>query len=231
MAMTWEQAQPPVHQTAAQITQLMTRANAADEEHRRMHAELEHTKAQLTQANASGGKGEFRLIDPKSMIPDKLGTDKTSWRQWAENTRAYVAMLSPTLSQQLKKVEGLEAKLTLDDLEAAAVPEHHASQMSRYLLLLSEGNANTRVKASPAQGEHALETWRSLSWEYDRKGLGTEFVELSDLVSTSKLRAKTLTDIGMAIESWEALERRHKERQGIELPEKVRMSMIVSSLN
>ena len=104
--MTWEQAQPgidqmaaQVHQLTDQITQLLTRANAADEEHRRMHAELEHNKAQLTQANASGGKGDFRLIDPKSMIPDKLGTDKTPWRQWAENTRAYVAMLSPTLSQ------------------------------------------------------------------------------------------------------------------------------------
>ena len=129
-------------------------------------------------------------------------------------------MLSPTLSQQLKKVEGLEAKLTIDDIEAAAVPEHHASQMSRYLLLRSEGNANTRVKASLERGEHALETWRSLSWEHDPKGLGTELVELSDLVSPSKLKAKTLTDIGKAIESWEALERRHKERQGIELPEK-----------
>ena len=98
--------------------------------------------------------------------------------------------------------------------------------MSRYLLLRSEGNANTRVKASLERGEHALETWRSLSWEYDPKGLGTELVELSDLVSPSRLKAKTLTDIGMAIESWEALERRHKERQGIELPEKVRISIL-----
>ena len=65
------------------------------------------------------------------MIPDKLGTDKTPWRQGAENTRAYVAMVSPTLSTQLKRVEGRETKLVTEDIDAAAVPEHHAAHMSR----------------------------------------------------------------------------------------------------
>jgi hypothetical protein len=116
---TWEQAQPYLDTMATQINQLMSRADAADAEHRRIHAELEQTKAQLTQANAAGGRGEFRLIDPKSMIPDKLDTSKTPWRQWAENTRAYVSMLNPILSTQLKKVEGLETKLTPEDIEAA----------------------------------------------------------------------------------------------------------------
>ena len=30
----------------------------------------------------------------------------------------------------------------------------------------------------------------------------------------------------MAIESWEAMERRHQQRQGIELPEKIRISIL-----
>ena len=51
-------------------------------------------------------------------------------------------------------------------------------------------------------------------------------MELSDFASPSKLRAKTLAGISMAIESWEAMERRHKERQEIELPEKVRTSIL-----
>ena len=132
----------------AHINQLMSRTDAADAEHRAMHAELEQTKAQLAQANAAGGRGEFRLIDPKSMIPDKLDTSKTPWRQWAENTRAYVSMLNPILSTHLKRVEGIETKLTTADIEAAAVPEHHAAQMTRFLLLQSVGNANTLIKAS-----------------------------------------------------------------------------------
>ena len=47
-----------------QITQLLDRTHAADEEHRRVHTELERTKAQLAQNTATDCKGEFRLIDP-----------------------------------------------------------------------------------------------------------------------------------------------------------------------
>ena len=68
------------------------------------------------------------------------------------------------------------------------------------------------VKALADRGEHALETWRLLSKEFDPKGLGTELVELSELVSPSKLRAKTASGISAAIENWEAMERRVKDR-------------------
>ena len=156
-----------VHALNAQVTQLTTRSTAADEEHRQMHAELVRTQTQLLQVNTGGGKGEFRLIDPKTMIPEKLGTGKSPWRQWAEDTRAYVAMLSPILADQLKKVEGLETKLSQADIDAALVPEHHAQQLSRYLTLRSEGNPNTMIKASVERNEHPLETWRALSWEHD----------------------------------------------------------------
>ena len=88
------------------------------------------------------------MIDPRTIIPEKLGTDKNPWRPGAENAPAYVATLSPTLAEQLKNSEGLEAKLTQADIEAAAVPEHHAAQMTRYLSLRSDGNANAMVKAS-----------------------------------------------------------------------------------
>jgi len=62
MAMTWEQMsddmkQQLIEQMTQQITQLTARANAADEEHRRVHTELERTQAQLTQGNATGGSG------------------------------------------------------------------------------------------------------------------------------------------------------------------------------
>ena len=82
------------------------------------------------------------------------------------------------------------------------------------------------VKASIERGEHPLEAWRALSWEHDPKGLGSERTELSGLVSPTKLRANSLAEISSAIESWEAMERRHKQRQGVELPEKVRISIL-----
>ena len=108
--MTLEQAAQLIDQLAqqfnqlhAQVTQLTARSISADDEHKQVHAELVRTQAQLAQANTGGGNGEFRLIDPKTMIPEKLGTGKNLWVQWAENTREYVAMLSPTLAQQFKR--------------------------------------------------------------------------------------------------------------------------------
>ena len=67
------------------VTQLTERSTSADEEHKQMHAELIRAQAQLAQV-ITGGKGEVRLIDPKAMIPEKLGTSKSPWRQWVEDT-------------------------------------------------------------------------------------------------------------------------------------------------
>ena len=62
------------------------------------------------------------MTDSKTMIPDKLGTRKSPWRQWDEDTRACVAMLSLLLVQQLKKAEGLEIKLSQADVDVAVMP-------------------------------------------------------------------------------------------------------------
>ena len=170
MAYTLEQPTDLINQLTTQVGQLLTRASTADDEHRQMHAELMKHQGQLTQTN-TGGQFKFRLVDPKTMAPEKLGSSKhplpQGWRQWADDTRAYVENLSPHLASRLKQVEGLEAKLAQVDIEAAAIQESHAQQLTRYLSLRSEGNANTMIKASIERGEHPLETWRALSWEHD----------------------------------------------------------------
>ena len=98
MAMTAEQVRQQLEALTQQISQLQqqlqssndlianlqTRTNAAEEEHRRAHTEMALMKSQL----ANGSKGEFKLIDPKTMIRDKLGSDKTPLKKWAEDTRA-----------------------------------------------------------------------------------------------------------------------------------------------
>ena len=116
--------------------------------------------------------------------------------------------------------------LAPEDINNAAVPDHHATQLSRYLLLRSEANANTLIKASQERDEHPLETWRILSHEYDPKGLGSELAEIQNLTAPSKLRAKSAAGISMAIEAWEALERRHKDRHDLSLPDKLRISIL-----
>ena len=159
------------------------------------------------------------------MIPDKLGSkDGVPWRSWSELTRAYVEMLSPTLALQLKQVEGREQPLQEDEITTAGVPEQHAAQLGRYLKLRTEGNAHTIIKSSQARSEHPLEQWRLLSWQHDPKGLGSELIEISELLSPNRLRAKSMAELGSAIETWEDQERRHKERHGVDLHEKIRIS-------
>ena len=240
MAMTLEQAQAHIEALSQQVTvlaqqaqtqqdhiqQLVAKASAADETHRQIHQELVQAKA--LQPN---GKQEFRLVDPKTMTPEKLGVDKgPAWKQWSEDTRAFVENLSLNLATELKQVEGRQEPLTEDDTALANINEAHAAQLSRFLRLNTEGHPNTMVKASKDKGEHVLETWRILSKELDPKGLGTELVELSELITPEKLKAKNPAGISAAIESWEAMERRVTKRQDTKLPEKIRVTCLLKLL-
>ena len=74
--------------------------------------------------------------------------------------------------------------------------------MGRYLRLRTDGTAKTIVKAAQSSRLHVLEQWRKLSWENDPKGLGSELIELHDLTSPEKIRAKTMNGISAAIELW-----------------------------
>ena len=65
-----------------------------------------------------------------------------------------------------------------------------------------------------------------MSWEHDPKGLGSALIQLHDLTSPEKMRAQTVGGISAAIELWEDTERRHRKRQGLELPEKIRISIL-----
>ena len=212
----------------ATINNILGRLQASETEHARVHGEIERTKVAATAAGTgSGGGNEFRLIDPKSMVPEKFGAkDGPGWRDWSEGTRAYVEMLNVKLAAALKEVEGQEHPLSDEVIAAAGLPEQHTAQLGRYLRLRTQGNAKTVIKAAQSSYAHVLEQWRKLSWEYDPKGLGSELVELHDLTSPEKIRAKTTGGISAAIELWEDLERRHKERNGLELPEKIRISIL-----
>ena len=135
-------------------------------------------------------------------------------------------MLDIKLAQAVKEVEGHEQALNVADIDIADVKDRYASQMSRYLRLRTEGTAKSMVKSAQATGEHVLEQWRRLRWENDPKGLGTELGELQELTGPTSMRSETVAGISTAIESWEELERRHRERQGLEFPEKFRIRIL-----
>ena len=197
---------------------LLQRVSASEEEHRRTHAQLEASRAQHTH-------GEFRLIDPKTMVPERL-SGRDQWRGWADASRSYIENLSTRLADLLKEAEGRSDPLSEAELIAAAIEEKHVAQLNRYLKLRTEpsSNPNTLIKAAQANKVHPLEQWRRLSHEYDPKGLGSEFVEMQELMAPERLRARTVAGVSAAVEAWEAIERRHRECHGLTLPEKCRIT-------
>ena len=103
-----------LQQGSATATQ---RVQTAEAEHQRLHAELERTRTL-----ASAPRSDFKLIDPKSMIPEKFGTKAgPTWLDWSEGTRAYVEMLDVHLAKALKHVENHEAPLTAEEVDPADV--------------------------------------------------------------------------------------------------------------
>ena len=103
MTMTWEQAQAhidalnqQVNILTDQLQQLTTRAAVADTQRQQIHQELERTKVLL----AVGGKGqEFKLIDPKTMCPNKLGTEKSLEAVGRRHASIRLNAQSPTCKQ------------------------------------------------------------------------------------------------------------------------------------
>ena len=96
-----------------------------------MHAELV-----LVRERRTGGTNAYRLIDPKSMVPERLGSaGGPKWLSWSESTRAYVEMLSVPLAGSMKEVEGLETPLSPTDItdHCLAVSESEVAQLGRYL--------------------------------------------------------------------------------------------------
>ena len=92
---------------------LLMRVAASEEEHRRTHAEMERSKALMV--NIGPWNSEFRLIDPKSMIPERLA-NRPQWRGWSKASRSYIENLSPELAEHLKMVEGREQQLTDEEI-------------------------------------------------------------------------------------------------------------------
>ena len=244
MTMSADQAMTALNDLTAQHATLLGRMNGLEGEHQRVHAELSGAKQEIatltikcnimegdiaSKSPVDGGRRgyEFRLIDPKSMVPEKL-SGRSEWRAWSEATRSYVENLDTRLSEMLHAVEGKQEPLSIADISSSGVNEEHSRQLSRYLKLRTVGGSHAAsiVKAAQEKKLHPLEQWRRLSREYDPQGLGSEFVEMQELMAPEKLRAKTAAGISIAIETWEEMERRHKKRNDLELPEKLRTSIL-----
>ena len=101
----------------ASYNDLLQRVAVSETQHQATHQHLEASKAQAANLQAQltntgkGGKGGFRLIDPKTMVPERL-SNRDQWRGWAEQSRSYIENLNTRLAELLKQTEGRSEPLT-----------------------------------------------------------------------------------------------------------------------
>ena len=211
----------------ARYNELAQRLVVSEQEHLSTHEQFTKIKAESVTGHGQG-KYQFRLIDPKSMAPEKFGgKNGPQWQLWSHTTKEYVGMLSQELATGLSEAEGNENHLPPDAVTRVGANAQDDNQLGKFLLIKTEGIAHSIVKAAQKEKVSGLEQWRRLSREFDLKGLGSDLLELQELTSPDKLRAKTVHGISAAIQGWEDLERRHLERQSLVLPEKLRLSILL----
>ena len=205
----------------ARLAQLESTLQVLREENLQLHAQIQALEGRPAHR-------EFQLLDPKTMVPDIFGANGgPTWKTWSHKTKAFIGMLNAPLSKYLTSIEQLDEPITQHQYDEARIPPSHEAQISRLLLLRTDGTPHLIVKGAQAQELTSLETWRLLSAEFDPKGLGSDLMELQELTTPEKLRARNVAGISAAIQAWEELERRHREREGLVLPEKLRISVLL----
>ena len=96
--------------------------------------------------------------------------------------------------------------------------------MQHFLISRTEGEALEVVPG--AEREPGLEQWRRLAALYDPLAAGMSLDDSRQILSPPKV-AK-IDDPSHAIQAWEHLEQRHRERTGDQLPKDIRLAIFLS---
>ena len=123
MAMSAEEALTALQDLTSQHQVLLSRMSGLEGEHQKIHAELAESRNKVAAletrpTTGGGGAAAFRLIDPKTMVPEKLA-GRSQWRGWSEATRSYVENLDTRLAEHLLVVEGKEDPLSIAELASS----------------------------------------------------------------------------------------------------------------
>ena len=127
--MSSEEACARIIALEAHVTQITAALTASQAEHTRVHNELQRTQQMATNP---APRNEFRLIDPKTMAPEKFGqTSEPSWLEWSENTRAYIEIMDQDVANALKTVENREEPVLQAEFDNFLLVDSHVAQLRR----------------------------------------------------------------------------------------------------
>ena len=97
-------------------------------------------------------------------------------------------------------------------------------ELQHFLISSTDGEALESLRG--AEREPGLEQWRRLAALYDPSAAGRSLDDSRQILSPPK--APKIDDFSHAIQAWENLEQRHREHTGDQLPEDMRLAILLS---
>ena len=159
-------------------------------------------------------------------MPDWFGKKNgLSWRTWSYLARDFVGVVHATLKQAMKAPENQKQLISVTHLQHEFnVTNEMDQELQHFLISWTEGEALEIVRG--AEREPGLEQWRRLVALHDPLAAGRSLDDRRQILSPPK--AAKIDDLSHTIQAWENIEQRHRERTGDQLPEDMRLAILLS---
>ena len=139
--------------------------------------------------------------------------------------RDFVGVVHADLKQALKNTENRKQPIATTNIQHDFGATNEIDQeLQHFLITRTEGEALEVVRG--AEREPGLEQWRRLAALYDPLAAVRSLDSSRQILSPPK--AVKRDDLPHAIQACENLEQRHRERPGYQLPEDMRLAIILS---
>ena len=203
----------PIHELQEQLQ----RVSAG---HQAMHQELTTLRSMV---NTRSG---IRLVEPKTLMPDQLRKKNgPSWRTWSYLARDFVGVVHAALKQAMKKAENQKQPISVTHLQHEfGVTNEMDQELQHFLISRREGEALEIVRG--AERKPSLEQWRRLAAQYDPSAAGRSLDDSRQILSPPK--TAKIDEPSHTIQAWENFEQRHRERTGDQLPNDMRLAILLS---
>ena len=189
---------------------------------------LEALKAELEQAQKSERERTFRLLDAKSMRPNRFGGNRKAWRTWSRTMKAFLNSQYPGARDALEYMEKLDHKPTEDDVDQLQWKNGKALNEGLYDILLTHTESEPQGMVCNCKPKEGFAIWKKLSNFYEPRGGESDVDRLNKLLQWP--RAKNMENVSNTVESWEAALAEYVDRTGEDFPERFKVNLLLRML-
>ena len=213
-------AEGVIHELQEQLQRVSAGHQAAHEALQSIHQELGTLRSLIDTRSRN------RLGEPKSLMRERfVKKNGPDWRTWSYLARDFDGVVQAVLKQAMKNEENRKLPIAVLNLQHDfGVTNEMEQELQHFLISRTEGEALEVVRG--AEREPGLEQWRRPAALYDPPAAGRSLDDSHQILFPPK--ASKMDDLSYTIQAWENLEQRHRERTGDQLPEDMRLAILLS---